>query len=271
MSRNQVSDEHECHLNVTPDAEVNSQGRWLVPRVMSGSLCIWNVKYKQSTNSLANAIPSKRVELTSYLSKCGAWFQFQSGTKYRVCACSPQMTQSRFTGARKSFEDQLVAEPHYIDEFWGLLRFTQQDAWQSWDWDPIFLASSLIFFPASPSQYIPISISCHAQITSTGHSVLSFFLFGKFWMQVTKILYYLAKREYVGKVLLFSHSRAQLFVTPWTIALQASLSMEFSRQEFWNGLLVGFKIHRKANETGWAKRGIKWDFPGDPVAKTPCI
>jgi len=27
----------------------------------------------------------------------------------------------------------------------------------------------------------------------------------------------------------------QLFVTPWTIARQALLSMEFSRQEYWNG------------------------------------
>ena len=28
-----------------------------------------------------------------------------------------------------------------------------------------------------------------------------------------------------------------LFVTPWTIAHQAPLCMEFSRQEYWNGIL----------------------------------
>ena len=28
----------------------------------------------------------------------------------------------------------------------------------------------------------------------------------------------------------------QLFATPWTVACQASLSMKFSRQEYWNGL-----------------------------------
>ena len=28
----------------------------------------------------------------------------------------------------------------------------------------------------------------------------------------------------------------QLFATPWTIACQASLPMEFSRQEYWIGL-----------------------------------
>ena len=27
------------------------------------------------------------------------------------------------------------------------------------------------------------------------------------------------------------------FATPWTVAHQAPLSMEFSRQEYWNGLL----------------------------------
>ena len=31
-------------------------------------------------------------------------------------------------------------------------------------------------------------------------------------------------------------SHVQLFVTPWTVALQAPLSMEFSRQEDWSGL-----------------------------------
>ena len=31
-------------------------------------------------------------------------------------------------------------------------------------------------------------------------------------------------------------SRVQLFVTPWSVACQAPLSMGFSRQEPWNGL-----------------------------------
>ena len=31
-------------------------------------------------------------------------------------------------------------------------------------------------------------------------------------------------------------SRVRLFVTPWTVAHQAPLSLEFSRQEFWSGL-----------------------------------
>ena len=31
-------------------------------------------------------------------------------------------------------------------------------------------------------------------------------------------------------------SYLQLFVTPWTIACQTLLSMEFSKQEYWSGL-----------------------------------
>ena len=31
-------------------------------------------------------------------------------------------------------------------------------------------------------------------------------------------------------------SCVQLFSTPWTVALQAPLSMGFSRQEYWSGL-----------------------------------
>ena len=31
-------------------------------------------------------------------------------------------------------------------------------------------------------------------------------------------------------------SGVQLFATPWTVAYQAPLSMEFSRQEYWSGL-----------------------------------
>ena len=37
---------------------------------------------------------------------------------------------------------------------------------------------------------------------------------------------------------MFSH--AQLFATPWTVAHRASLSTEFSRQEYWSGLPFPF-------------------------------
>ena len=39
-----------------------------------------------------------------------------------------------------------------------------------------------------------------------------------------------------AKVKVKSLSRVQLFATPWTIAYQAPLSMEYSRKEYWNVL-----------------------------------
>ena len=38
------------------------------------------------------------------------------------------------------------------------------------------------------------------------------------------------------KVKVKSLSRVQLFMTPWTVAHQAPLSVGFSRQEYWSGL-----------------------------------
>ena len=40
--------------------------------------------------------------------------------------------------------------------------------------------------------------------------------------------------NFIGEVKSLSHVR--LFVTPWTVAYQAPLSMGFSRQEYWSGL-----------------------------------
>ena len=40
----------------------------------------------------------------------------------------------------------------------------------------------------------------------------------------------------VGEEKRKSLSHFRLFVTPWTVARQAPLSMEFSKQEYWSGL-----------------------------------
>ena len=45
------------------------------------------------------------------------------------------------------------------------------------------------------------------------------------------------KKEIV-KVKVKLLSRVQLFATPWTVAYQASLSMEISRQEYWSGMPI---------------------------------
>ena len=41
---------------------------------------------------------------------------------------------------------------------------------------------------------------------------------------------------YVSVCVLSRFSHVQLIATPWTVALQAPLSMGFSRQEYWSGL-----------------------------------
>ena len=44
-----------------------------------------------------------------------------------------------------------------------------------------------------------------------------------------------------------SLSRARLFATPWTAAYQASLSMGFSRQEYWSGVPSPSPRHSRTN------------------------
>ena len=41
---------------------------------------------------------------------------------------------------------------------------------------------------------------------------------------------------FIGVCVLSCFSHIQLLATPWTAACQTSLSMEFSRQEYWSGL-----------------------------------
>ena len=46
----------------------------------------------------------------------------------------------------------------------------------------------------------------------------------------------MAAEKYYKESESVSHSVMSNSVTPWTAALQAPLSMEFSRQEYWSGL-----------------------------------
>ena len=67
----------------------------------------------------------------------------------------------------------------------------------------------------------------------------------------------------------------QLSVTPWTVACQALLSMEFSRQEYWSGL--PFSTPRDLRDPGiepishvspaWAGRFLTTLPPGKPIFK----
>ena len=71
------------------------------------------------------------------------------------------------------------------------------------------------------------------------------------------------------KVEVKSPSRVWLLVTPWTAAYQAPPPMGFSRQEYWSGLPLPSPnkgIFKNQGKNAWYR-----DFPGGPVAKTPCF
>ena len=66
-------------------------------------------------------------------------------------------------------------------------------------------------------------------------------------------------------------SRLQVFATPWTIAHQAPLSMEFSRQEYWSGSLFpipgdlpnpGIEPKSPALAGGFFTISAPWEAPG---------
>ena len=63
------------------------------------------------------------------------------------------------------------------------------------------------------------------------------------------------------KVKVKSLSHVQLLATPWTVAYQASLSMGFSRQVYWSGLLLpsppGLPIHHHLLE--FTQTHVHWD------------
>ena len=65
---------------------------------------------------------------------------------------------------------------------------------------------------------------------------------------------------------------SQLFVTPWTVAYQAPLSMGFSRQEYWSGLPFPSPEDLPDTETEPRSPSLQADAlpsepPGKPVIK----
>ena len=60
----------------------------------------------------------------------------------------------------------------------------------------------------------------------------------------------------------------QLFVTPWTVAYEAPLSMEFSRQEYWSGL--PYPSPGDLPDPGIEPRSPTWEadaLPSEPPGK----
>ena len=59
-----------------------------------------------------------------------------------------------------------------------------------------------------------------------------------------------------GEVIAQSLSPVQLLATPWTVAHQAPLSMEFSRREYWNGL--SFASPGDLHDSGIRPLSLAW-------------
>ena len=60
-----------------------------------------------------------------------------------------------------------------------------------------------------------------------------------------------------------SLSHVRLFATPWIVALQAPLSMEFSRQEYWDGLpfpMLGHSPHPEIKPISLASPALAGGF-----------
>ena len=69
-------------------------------------------------------------------------------------------------------------------------------------------------------------------------------------------------------------SHVQLFVTPWTVARQIPLFMEFSRQEYWSGL--PFPSPGDLPNSGWNPRLLRllhWQYslPAEPPKKPSAV
>ena len=83
------------------------------------------------------------------------------------------------------------------------------------------------------------------------------------------------KKKYIDTILLeakkvsihahtYPLSHVQLFETPWTLACQAPLSMEFSRHEYWNGL-------KFPSPGALPNSGIKPTFPVVPAVQADSL
>ena len=72
----------------------------------------------------------------------------------------------------------------------------------------------------------------------------------------------------VSKACMWMVSCVQLFVTPWTVACRAPLSMGFSRQEYWSGLPFPPPGDLPPASPALAGRFFTTESPGKPVKES---
>ena len=85
------------------------------------------------------------------------------------------------------------------------------------------------------------------------------------WSKITKQI--LELRNIINEIKTAMLSHAQLFVTPWTVTHQASLSMEFSRKEYWRRLPFpsprqhNSRLEKSKRKNLWIWRQFTWNYP----------
>ena len=130
-----------------------------------------------------------------------------------------------------------------------------------WKYRIILLAVNLI----SPWS----NMNWNILLLSTGHKIITS-------MRCTHFSYRMIKSFWIHICVVLSHfSCVRLFVTLWTVACQAPLSMGFSRQESWSGLPFpspgelatrGLNLHL-LRLLHWQMGSLPLATPGKPICK----
>ena len=101
-----------------------------------------------------------------------------------------------------------------------------------------------------------LSMHIHADLLNAGLSQTFSFLKNAIYSKMTHVMWK-------------SLSCARLFSIPWSVGCQAPLSVEFSRQEYWSGLL--FSSPGDLPKPGIKPRSpaLQADLPSEPPEKPP--
>ena len=135
--------------------------------------------------------------------------------KYRRCCCAPAQSCPLFATPWTVALQASLSMGFSRQEYWSGLPFPSPGDLPNPEIETVSIASPTLegrFFTTVPPGK-PINIY-----------ILKLYI------------YIICKYIYIIYVKVKSLSRVQLFATPWTVAHQVPLSMEFTRQEYWNGL-----------------------------------
>ena len=152
-------------------------------------------------------------------------------------------------------DDSLTTKKHcFTSELWGKHLLVRINMW------PVFkLRTTLFTIHSSPSLWEEGMVLMPWSTWNSSFSALCMmhalciYVFSE--ILLSKVLTTNSLSSFACACMLSRLSRIRLFVTPWTLTCQAPLSMGFSRQEYWSGLL-------------WPPSGDLSDSGSEPVSPT---